>query len=587
MYSGSVLLKLTLVGICLGIANATAKSLAAEIAQIPPPDDRQVPSAPFNPQPNPNEDRFLQPAPGSQPTTPEDEEPVLPTPTPTPAPETPQVRISVRKIQVSGSTIFTQEQINRITQPYEGREVTLEDLRGVADAITQLYIDRGFITSRAVLPDQTIDDGIVQIRVIEGSVERIEIEGTRSLNSGYLRSRVRLGTSTPLNTARLEDQLRLLRTNPLLANLEANLRSGTSLGQSIIRIRVTEANRFRSNFSFDNYSPPSVGSERFGVSLLYRNITGLGDEISAAYYRSTTGGSNILDFAYRIPLNAREGTLQLRAAPNWFNVTANDFEELDINGSSQLYEVSFRQPLIRSVRQEFALSIGFTFQDGRTFLGDNPYGFGIGPDEDGRSRTSTFKFGQDYIRRDSQGATAVRSQFSFGTSLFDATTNPNPIPDARFFSWLGQVQRVQRLSESNLLILQADVQLTPNSLLSSQQFVIGGGQSLRGYRQNVRAGDNGFRFSIEDRITLQKNANGAAVLQLAPFIDFGSVWNVSNNPNALPDQKFLAGLGLGLLWQPIPNVNLRLDYAYPLINLDDRGENIQDSAFYFQLLITP
>ncbi len=608
MYSRFLLLQLSIGGICLtgakGVAVATqiptAKSLAAAeipaatqpIAQTAPPVDNpqpreNLPIPPFNPQPNPNEDRFLQPAPTPAPTTPEPEEPILPTPTPTPSPETPPVRISVRKIQVSGSTIFSQDELNRIIQKYEGREVTLEELRGVADAITQLYIDRGYITSRAVLVDQTIADGIVQIRVIEGSVERIEIEGTRRLNRGYVRSRVRLGAGTPLNTAQLEEQLRLLRTNPLLENIEANLRSGSSLGQSILRVRVTEADQFSSNFSVDNYSPPSVGSERLGVNLTYRNLTGLGDEIFASYYRSATGGSNALDFAYRIPLNAKEGTLQLRAAPNWFEVTAPEFDELDINGDSQLYEISFRQPLIRSVRQEFALSIGFTFQDGQTFIGDNPFGFGIGPDEEGRSRTSTFKFGQDYIRRDAMGATAVRSQFSFGTSLFDATTNPDPIPDARFFSWLGQIQRVQRLSESNLLILQADVQLTPNSLLPSQQFVIGGGQSLRGYRQNIRSGDNGFRFSIEDRITLQKDADGAAILQVAPFIDFGSVWNVSNNPNSSSDQRFLAGVGLGLLWQPIPKVNLRLDYAYPLINLSDRGENAQDSGFYFQVLISP
>ena len=608
MYSRFLLLQLSIGGICLtgakGVAVATqiptAKSLAAAeipaatqpIAQTAPPVDNpqpreNLPIPPFNPQPNPNEDRFLQPAPTPAPTTPEPEEPILPTPTPTPSPETPPVRISVRKIQVSGSTIFSQDELNRIIQKYEGREVTLEELRGVADAITQLYIDRGYITSRAVLVDQTITDGIVQIRVIEGSVEQIEIEGTRRINRGYVRSRVRLGAGTPLNTAQLEDQLRLLRTNPLFENIEANLRSGSRLGQSILRVRVTEADQFSSNFSVDNYSPPSVGSERLGVNLTYRNLTGLGDEIFASYYRSTTGGSNALDFAYRIPLNAKEGTLQLRAAPNWFEVTAPEFDDLNINGDSQLYEISFRQPLIRSVRQEFALSIGFTFQDGQTFIGDNPFGFGIGPDEEGRSRTSTFKFGQDYIRRDAMGATAVRSQFSFGTSLFDATTNPDPIPDARFFSWLGQIQRVQRLSESNLLILQADVQLTPNSLLPSQQFVIGGGQSLRGYRQNIRSGDNGFRFSIEDRITLQKDADGAAILQVAPFIDFGSVWNVSNNPNSSSDQRFLAGVGLGLLWQPIPKVNLRLDYAYPLINLSDRGENAQDSGFYFQVLISP
>jgi hemolysin activation/secretion protein len=139
------------------------------------------------------------------------------------------------------------------------------------------------------------------------------------------------------------------------------------------------------------------------------------------------------------------------------------------------------------------------------------------------------------------------------------------------------------LNENNLLIIGADIQLTPDSLVPSQQFVMGGGQSLRGYRQNIRAGDNGFRFSIEDRITLERDEGGIATFQLAPFFDAGLVWNDSDNPNQLPEQRFLAGLGLGIIWQPIPHLNLRLDYGVPLIDLDDRGTNAQDEGFYFSV----
>ena len=131
------------------------------------------------------------------------------------------------------------------------------------------------------------------------------------------------------------------------------------------------------------------------------------------------------------------------------------------------------------------------------------------------------------------------------------------------------------------------MQLTPNSLLPSQQFVIGGGQSVRGYRQNARYGDNGLRFSIEDRITLQRNQAGAAVLLVAPFIDVGTVWNKSDNPNQLPRQRFLAGAGLGLLWEPLPRLNVRLDYGLPFVDLRDRGENVQDSGFYFSVFYLP
>jgi hemolysin activation/secretion protein len=536
-------------------------------------------------QPNPNQDnRFLQDTPLPQPVTPAEQTPVVPVTPNTPAPPSstppsePPVdstqRIRVQQIDVVGSTIFSENDLASIVDPYEGRDLTLEELRSVADRITQLYLDGGYITSRAVLVDQVVTDGVVQIQVIEGSLEQIEIQGNQRVNSSYIRSRVQLGGRTPLNQGRLEDQLRLLRLDPLFENVEASLRAGSGLGQSILTVRVTEANPFYANVSADNYSPPSVGSERVGVLVGYRNLTGLGDDLSASYYRSTTGGSNVFDFSYQVPINPMNGIIQLRVAPSRYRITDSVFEVLDIRGNADLYELSFRQPLVRSPREEFALSVGFTYREGETLISD------ITTDS---STTSVFKFGQEYVRRDVRGAWALRSQFNLGTDLFDATTLPSPLPDGQFFSWLGQVQRVQILNQSHLLILQADVQLTPDPLLPSQQFVIGGGQSVRGFRQNVRSGDNGFRLSIEDRIALQRDESGAPTLQLAPFADAGLVWNADGNPVDLPDQTFLAGVGLGVLWEPLPRFNIRLDFTVPLIDLADRGENAQDDGIYFSV----
>ena len=170
---------------------------------------------------------------------------------------------------------------------------------------------------------------------------------------------------------------------------------------------------------------------------------------------------------------------------------------------------------------------------------------------------------------------------------FGATINAEPLPDGRFFSWQGQIQRVQVLTPDQLLIAQIDTQLTPNALLPIHQFTIGGGQSVRGFRQNARSADNGVKLSIEDRITIQRNAAGSQTLALAPFLDTGLVWNQQDNPNGLPNQNFLAGVGLGVIWQPIPKLNLRVDYGVPLVNLVDRGSNLQDSGLYFSVSYQP
>ncbi len=518
--------------------------------------------------------------------------------------------ISINKIQVIGSSVFTEADFAPIIQPLEGKSVTEQQLREVVQAITQLYLNQGYLNSRATYTGT--QEGIATIQVIEGSIGEIIIQGTDSLQN-YICSRVGLGVGKPLNTRNLEEQLRLLRNDPLFTNVEATLKppqtqinqqstpiettefkcpqnpsSQVEQSQSSLVVRVTEAESLIGSVGVDNYSPPSIGATRFNLDLGYRNFTGIGDEISAAYRPRFEAWDETyrLELNYRAPLNPHNGTLRVNTLIERNKVVdgPESITEFNIQGNSERYTVDYRQPLIRNPREELALSVGFSYYTSRqTFLDDNqPLPLSFAPD--GVINTSVITLGQDYVFREATGAWGVRSQFRIGTGLFDATTNDSPNPSGQFFSWLGQLQRVQVINPSNFLIIQLDAQLTPNSLLPSEQFVIGGGQSVRGYRQNILGGDNGFRFSIEDRIILVRNQFEDPVFTIAPFFDMGAVWNAPDNPNViLADQTFIAALGLGLIFQPIKKLNIRLDYAPPIYDLNTRGNNIQDDGFYFSV----
>ena len=491
--------------------------------------------------------------------------------------------VYIEKIEVTGNTIFERE-INNIITPYQQQNISLEELDQIVEEIISLYLNQGYITTRASL-DNIDENNIVSIKVKEGQIEAIKIEGADRLE-GYIRDRIALGATNPLNSNSLEDQLRLLKANPLIENIEASLTKGSGDRQTILEIKVTEANPFFGEVGVDNFSPPSIGSTQAVFNLGSRNVFGFGDSLGVSLRPRFENGLNTynIDVAYNAPINAMDGKIQARVSIQENDVTEGFFKDLEISGESQYYELSYRQPIIRNPREELALSLGMSYRNGQTFTFQGPTPFGIGPDEDGISRTNVITFGQDYALRQPNGAWGFRSQFRMGVGLLNVTQAKNSgDPDGYFFSWLGQIQRVQILSPDNFLIIQGDIQLSDSSLLPSEQFVIGGGQSVRGYRQNVRSGDNGFRFSIEDRITLVRNDEQLPVFQIAPFWDMGAVWNSGDNPNFLPDQTFITALGLGLIWQPIEGLNLRLDYAPPLIELDDKGDNIQDHGFYFNL----
>ena len=485
------------------------------------------------------------------------------------------LRVDVQSIWVEGSTVFSPDELAQTVQAFTGQSLTLEELQAAANAVTQLYLNAGYITTKAVLPPQDIQDGVVRLQVIEGGLEDIQVEGSQRL-ARYVQRRVALAVGSPLNQTALENQLRLLQLDPLFDKVEASLRQGQSPDSSILVIRVSEAPPFSGSLSVDTLSPSSVGQYRTGATLQYLNLAGLGDRLRASAYRTTTGGANAYELSYQIPLNPMNGTLLLRAAPSDYRITDPDEPafELGLSGSTDVYEIRYRQPVIRTLHEEFALSVGFRYRNGSTLLA----GLITPP-----LVTSVFYLEQDYLKRDPQGVWGAQSQFRLGSRLFNATNRNDGLPDGQFFSWKGQVQRLQVLGRDHHLLIQGQVQLTPDSLLGSEQSFIGGAQSVRGYGQNQRFGDNGVRLSIENQITLVREEDGRPLAKVNPFLDLGYVW-YTNSDSQPTRENFLLGIGAGFELNPLENLTSRIDIGFPLISANElSSDRATEPQVYFNI----
>lgn len=561
------------------IATSVYLALSAVAQSTAPPDVNIPPTAPDAVEqtiPQPSESP---PLPSETPSPPP--EPELQTP---PIQESPEVtppsgeRFFIKKVEVQGNTVL-QDGIAALTQPYENREVTFEDLLELRSQITQLYINNGYITSGAFLPsNQDLSSGIVQIQLVEGEVEQIEIGGLNRLREGYVRSRLERATSTPLNRQRLEEALQLLQLNPLIEQVNAELTAGSTPGSNILRVSLKEAPAFHAAFGVDNNQSPSIGSVQGSVEVSHDNVLGFGDRISAQYAR--TEGLNLYDINYTIPVNARNGTLSFRYNNGDSRIIEEEFQDVGIRSETQTYSLGFRQPITRTPTREFALGLGLDLRRSQTYiLDDRPFSFTEGP-ENGESKVTVIRFSQDWVNRGTRRVLAARSQFSLGIDAFDATIN-NTGTDGRFFSWLGQFQWVQQLSPRNLLVARIDAQLTPDSLLSLERFSMGGVDTVRGYQQNQLIADNGILGSVEVRVPLTSDPR---VLQLAPFFEIGTAWN---NRDIDPDPATIASLGLGLRWLITPDLSLRLDYGIPVISVGERGNSLQENGLYFSVRYQP
>jgi hemolysin activation/secretion protein len=562
------------------ITTSACLTLSAVAQSTPPPGVTIPPTAPDAvEQTIPKPYSSPRPLPGETPTL-----PLLPELQTPPTQESPEVTppssdsIFIKKIEVLGNTVL-QDEIAALTQSYENRSVTFEELLELRSFIIQLYINNGYITSGAFLPNnQNLSTGIIQIQVVEGEVEQIEIGGLRRLREGYVRSRIELATSTPLNRQRLEEALQLLQLDPLIEQVNAELVAGSNPGSNILRVSLKEAPAFHGAIGVENNQSPSIGSIQGSVEVSHDNLLGFGDRYSAQYGR--TEGLDLYDINYTIPVNARNGTFSLRYNNGDSRIIEEDFEDVGIRSETQTYSLNFRQPLSRTPTREFALSLSLDLRRSQTYiLDDIPFSFTEGP-EDGESKVTVIRFSQDWVNRGTRQVLAARSQFSLGIDAFDPTIN-NTGTDGRFFSWLGQFQWVQQLSPRNLLVARIDAQLTPDSLLSLERFSMGGVDTVRGYQQNQLVADNGILGSVEVRVPLTSNPR---VLQLAPFFEIGTAWN---NREIDPDPTTIASLGLGLRWLITPNLSLRLDYGIPLISVGERGNSLQENGLYFSVRYQP
>ena len=119
-----------------------------------------------------------------------------------------EISFELKKVNWNPSEVLKQEEIQAVADAYVGRRITLKDLREMADRITGLYKDKGYMTCGAVLPPQTIHEGVVEIRLVEGRTGEVSVEGNKHTKTKYITNRLGLKPGEIANTDKLNRDLR-------------------------------------------------------------------------------------------------------------------------------------------------------------------------------------------------------------------------------------------------------------------------------------------------------------------------------------------------------------------------------------------
>jgi hemolysin activation/secretion protein len=494
-------------------------------------------------------------------------------------------RVFVRHIKLVGNTIFSEADLKFLLKNYENRYLLFAELQELRHKLTRYYVNKGYLNSGAVIPDQKVTDGVVEFHVIEGCLTTINITGNTRLNSDYIRKRIRLGADPPFNINHLKQQFSLLHQNRLIRRINGEFGPDLHLGEGRLNVKVEEASPYELGMKYSNSESPSVGSQHLELYGAHHNLSGRGDTLRFSY--GVSEGADNYSAYYTLPVTAQDTGISLYYDKNNANIIEAPFDSIDIESNSETWGLRIRHPFYKTVNQEVALSLAVETRHSETFLLGEPFSFSPGV-EDGECDVTVLRFSQEWSLRRFTQVFAARSVFSLGINAMGATSHDLD-PDGQFFAWLGQFQWAKRLKvpEKSQVIFRTDIQLSADPLLPLEKFSMGGSNSVRGYRENELVRDNGVFSSLEFRMPVFRmplsvigNTREDGWVQLAPFIDWG--WS-GNTDTTTPDPETISSAGIGIRWDPSSALHAEIYWAKALREMNYPDYDLQNDGIHFLL----
>ena len=327
---------------------------------------------PFTPE-RPGEDRRdrLPEVPLEQPS------PILPLPPPPPAQKAPPLsdtlQVFVKKIKLTGNKVISNEELAQVCAPYENRTLSSEELQALRRALTVYYINKGYVNSGAVIPDQEVKEGIIEIQIVEGKLTDVELSGNDWLRDSYIEKRLRLGSEDALNLQTLQERMQLLDEDRRVERLNAELKPGLKPGEGVLQVQIEEARPYEIGVSFNNRYSTSVGELRGEVYGAHYNLTGFGDVLTAHY--GITEGTNSVGASYSFPFTARDTRWNLYFDRGDSDIVEEPFDAIDITSETETYGLSVSHPLYRTPRRQLLAELVFERRQSETFLLGEPFSF--------------------------------------------------------------------------------------------------------------------------------------------------------------------------------------------------------------------
>jgi hemolysin activation/secretion protein len=453
-----------------------------------------------------------------------------------------EATIFVSAIVTDESEILSAREIAAITNQYVGKEVTVAQLHEVVAKINQLYEQKGFLTAKAILPAQTVKQGVVRIRLVEGRVGRVEVTGNTTALASFYTQRIRITPGELVRLDRVAEEVGYF--NHLHSDqVRVQVQPGQEFGTTDFLLVVDPAPDQRIVY-IDNGGRADTGLYRFGANYVRQHLLRRGDPLTV----SAVGAEGMLagSIRYQIPIGTRGAWLSAGYDASKIRVMTPAFRDLDITGNSSAAHLEFNYPL--SATSSLVVSSPLQFRhkySSSTYSGASLPG----------TIVRAAAIGLNLQWQVSTTAGVSQCSYQVGDSRL-ASENPKDAAALHrvYCSFAGQTALAGNLA----LKWRGALQSSEDPLPTTEKLSIGGVESVRGYSEGVLSGDLGYCVGLELVAPISPRAS------MSMFIDHGGAFPARGAAQAAGGSgstNWLTGYGASFTMQVLSEMNWKMAFS--------------------------
>lgn len=392
----------------------------------------------------------------------------------------------ISQIELSGATLFSPSAKKSLIAPWVNQCLDIARLNTLTNAISDWYISRGYITSRAFLTEQDLSSGVLHLTVLEGKLQQIRLEGVpaRTLKMTFpgLEGKI-------LNLRAIEqgmEQLNRVRQRPV----EIEILPGDTQGYSIVNLTATPEFPLNASASFDNSGQKSTGTGQLSGALYGNNLLGLADKWFIGGGRSSdfSNSHDAQNFAAGLSVPYGYGLLDYSYSwSNYLSTLDNNGYLWQSTGDSETHRLSGSWVLFRNGDIKTGVSLGVTHRINHNYL-DNVLL------ATSSRKLSSLSLGINHTQKIASGVATFNPTFTQGVPWFGAENDNDKhgdVPKAEFRKWSINSSFQRPVTDKLWWLSSVYFQWSPDRLYGSERLTLGGESSVRGFKEQYLSGDNG------------------------------------------------------------------------------------------------